>query len=150
MAYATSDDIKREFPGVVIPATSANAADVTDLEAWIAEADAEVNAKLSGLYEVPITGTQALLVIKSIVIGLVAWRFAKSTNMKNELPVPAGTGFVPQSPNVSQAKATAFARLMAIQQGREQLIDAVQKTGPASATVVDDVSPTFEQGKEQW
>lgn len=155
-AYALASDIHKEFPGTIIPtlATDNKVGDDT-LTQWISEASAEVDGKLSGRYTVPLTGSNALLVVKTIVIAFVAWRFAKATNMKNEqaLPVQAFGGAayqVPQAPNVSQAKASAFARLMGIAEGSERLLDAVELPGVWSQAVAEDYGPKFKMDRAQW
>lgn len=144
------------MPGTTFPAADDGTGVGDDTVAlWIAEADAEVNGKLAGRYTLPITGTESLLIMKSIVIALVVWRIAKALDQKNERTLPTG-GFgqpvmmAQQAPNVSQAKTTAFARLMGIAQGTERLRDAVEIAGIYDVGVATNIEPLFTRDTPAW
>lgn len=141
MPYASAADIHREFPGTLIPATDStnNSVDDVALAAWLDEASALIDSQLSSVYQLPIIGTQSLLILKTICINLVAWRFAKVTDEKNDLPLPGANqpwgAVVPQTPNVMQGKKEAMAQLVAIQGGQLTLPDSTQLVGLSSYTV---------------
>lgn len=83
MAYCTEADVLREFKSLVISSdTSIKTADVA---AWIAEADAEIDARVGLIYATPVTGTNSLLVVRSMSVGLVAGKIREVLRVKSGL-----------------------------------------------------------------
>jgi hypothetical protein len=65
MAYATKDEILSMFRNLDMSVSNPaiTEAEITD---FISETEAEINAKIGTLYSMPITGTEALLVLKRL------------------------------------------------------------------------------------
>lgn len=155
MAYATVADVKRKIPGTDFPSTAnANKVDETDLEAWIDEAEQEIDDKLRHRYEVPITGTAALITLRQFVVDMVVWRVKAATEKRSVVPVPgSGQGFQVQEPNAADPVRVVRARLKAIAEFREGLGGATEvntSTGIRDYVTENDVEPEFDATKEQW
>ena len=80
MAYCEVTDVQSEFKDITF-GTSTKVTS-TEVTAWIAQADAKINSYLGAKYEVPITGTEALLVVKNICVELVANRARRVLQVK--------------------------------------------------------------------
>lgn len=77
MAYVTVDQIKSMFRRIKIEADTGDESTNTvvtteEVDEFIAETEAVLNAKLSEYYETPITGTESLLIVRKIVRMKVA------------------------------------------------------------------------------
>ena len=72
MSYASTTDIQNEFKSLDL--TSNTTLTSTKITQFLADADAEINARLACTYQVPITGTNSLIVVKLIEIYLVKHR----------------------------------------------------------------------------
>lgn len=72
MSYCTYSDVAKEFKSITFSSSTA----VTDSQvtAFIAQADAVINAKIGLKYAMPITDTDALTILKMISVGMVADR----------------------------------------------------------------------------
>lgn len=149
MPYATSTDISSEFKGIDFgSATTVTAAEVAQ---FIEQEEAVINAAVSNRYEIPITGTGSLKILKSISIAYVAWRVAEILNLKKDVPFPEK--FVPQTLNKGAKFKLAKERLMAIRDGGMILPDAVELPGGhgvSSYNSDNNICPVFERDKEQW
>ncbi len=149
MAYATASDIASEFKGIVFNATSSVTA--TEVTAFIEEEEAVINATVSNRYEVPVTGTEAVNILKNIVIAYVAYRVAKILNLKKDVPIPEK--FVPQVLNEGAKYKEAKQQLQYIQKGKIILTDATALSlgqGVKSYNSENGVLPIWEKNVKQW
>lgn len=149
MPYAVFGDIESEFKNITFDTNSA----LTDTEVtgFISQEEAVINATISNRYETPITGTEALKVIKSISIAYVAYRVAKILNLKKDVPIPKE--MIPQSLNEGSAFFKARKQLEAIQSGKIVLNDAVARSagqGIASYNATNSIAPLWERDTKQW
>jgi len=149
MAYATTANIASEFKNITFDATSA----VTDTEvsSFIEQEEAVIDATISNRYEVPVTGTEALKIMKSISIAFVAYRVAKILNLKKDVPIPEK--FNPQVLNEGSAFMKAKKTLSKIQSGGIVLNDAVARSlgqGIKSYNSENDILPLWERDTKQW
>jgi phage gp36-like protein len=75
MAYCTIDQVQALIPVALWDHTATTPEpSVTDVTAWSLEADAEIDSKIGGRYQTPITGTEALKVVSSIAAAIIAER----------------------------------------------------------------------------
>lgn len=86
MAYSVYTDVASEFKGIVFSSSSP----VTDTEIteFISQGDAYLDSRLAGKYETPITGTEALKVMKRLSIWYVTARVKEILDVK----LPQTTG----------------------------------------------------------
>ena len=81
MAYATPSQVQDEFKSVDFTASGVaiTTAKVTE---WISQAEAYINAKISGRYTVPVTATDAVPLLRMISISIVKCRIEKILSVK--------------------------------------------------------------------
>lgn len=148
MPYCTPSDISSEFKNISFAAGS----DITEAEVtqFIVETDALINAHLAPRYETPITGAEALSIVKKISIDYVAFRVAKVLNLKKSVPLP-GKDIV-QELNEGVAYQESKAILESLKTGTMELPDAVKKSlsGLSSYQSTNSIEPVFERGVDQW
>lgn len=82
MAYSELADIEAEFKGIEFTLDSP----VTDNEVddFIDQSDAFIDAKIGLKYVVPITGTSSLLILKTISVWLTADRISQILEVKTQ------------------------------------------------------------------
>lgn len=144
MAYATVDEVAGEFKGITFSATSAVSSD--RVEAFIAEADAEIDSMLSAKYEVPITGASALLLVRRISLAIVSDRI-------REIIAAKGGDAKTQQKSGESASALARKHLEEFAQGKRRLVDATlisSNDGIESYSSNDDLEPIFDYETDQW
>jgi phage gp36-like protein len=64
MGYCTVEDIEKRF--LNIDFTTSTSVSTSDVEAFISLNSAEIDGRLESVYEIPITGTKALLIVQKI------------------------------------------------------------------------------------
>jgi hypothetical protein len=84
MAYSALTDIQNEFKSVVFSASSTPTS--TAVQGFIAEADQYIDSRIGLRYQVPVTGSKSLIILKSISIGLVAGRVKEIQRVKTASP----------------------------------------------------------------
>lgn len=149
MAYAVFGDIESEFKNLSL--TTGHALEEAEIIEFISQEEALINATISNRYETPITGTEAVKVMKSISIAYIAYRVAKILNLKKDVPIPKG--FVPQQLNEGSAFVKARKQLEAIQSGKIVLNDAVARSagqGVKSYNAENSISSVWERDTKQW
>jgi len=149
MAYASASDVASEFKNITFDANSA--VTETEVNAFIEEEEAIINATISNRYEVPVIGTEAVKVMKSISIAYVAYRVAKIINLKKDVPIPKE--MVSQVLNEGSAFKKAEKQLMAIQSGKIVLNDAVARStgqGVESFNATNSILPLWTRDTKQW
>ena len=85
MAYTTRDEVTSLFRDLEVQAADTVIIE-SEIDTWIAEADAVINAKLEPFYDVPITGTNSLLVVGKISKLMVAAMIEKVLDESNVVP----------------------------------------------------------------
>lgn len=144
MPYCTSDEVAGEFKGVTF--TETTSVTKATVDGFIAEADAEIDGSLARRYQVPITGTQALLLVKRISRAIVARR------LRPILQVDAGSTENKAAPS-SVPKFDPDKALRSIADGLVILTDAkasTLRTGVRSYNALNSIEPTFKRNEDQW
>jgi hypothetical protein len=144
MPYCTSDDIAGEFKDLSF--TTSTTVKKATVDQFIAEADAYINSKLSRKYVTPITGTEALLVIKMISRAIVLRRVRPI--LKTETGDPKTSMEASGTPKTDPEKM-----LNDIIDGTVRLTDAVAAGGSQgirSYTSENGITPTFTRDTESW
>lgn len=144
MAYCTTDHVAAEFKGHPGFSSSTKPTE-DDVLRFIAEADAEINGTLSQKYAVPITGSTALFIIRTISIGIVKKRVADISDIKS------GTD---KDQKAGEDSATVARKMLKnILDGVLVLPDAtasVSGGGVRSYTYDNEIEPSFNAEIDQW
>jgi hypothetical protein len=144
MAYATQEEIEGDFKNVTF--TTATSVTTADVARFIDEASALIDAKVGMVYTVPVTGPNALLVLKTICIDLVCPR------IKRILDVKTGAEETEQGVK-GTVEGAAMRRLNDIVARKLLLSDAVSLEageGVSSYAVNNSLEHTFKKGERQW
>jgi hypothetical protein len=145
MAYSAVSDVQKEFKGLALSGTS-NPTDTT-VTGWISEADAEIDGRIGTRYQTPVTGTNSLLILKTISIGIVAGR------LKEFLKVKAPTLETSQNGRDGNPAKDAREKLGLIAAGDLLLSDASEKStgeGVSGFTYSNGETATFQKDVESW
>lgn len=142
MAYCTSANVQSEFKNLVFSATST--VQSAECDDFIAQADARINSILGARYVVPVTGTTALLIVKTFSIRIVTNR------IKRILAIRAGLTeletFAEEDTEIEDA-------LKEFASGEATLVDAVLLVsggGVASYNVDNEITQTIDPTDQQW
>lgn len=84
MAYSTNSDISAEFKGVTF-GTSTNPT-ATQVDTFIADADAEIDARVGMKYTTPIVATASIPIVRRISVLLVTGRIKRILEVKDVNP----------------------------------------------------------------
>ncbi len=144
MAYCDYSEVKSEFKDLAV--TGSTAITTTDVERFISEIDAYIDARLGLLYVVPIDGDESLKIMKMISIGLVKNR------IQSILKVKTGTEEADQESDTSIGKM-AVTMLDDIMAGKMILSDATMKssgTRTGSYSGSNSLESVFEKDTKQW
>ena len=143
MAYCQTEDVQAEFKS--LPLKSTAVFNTNKVERFIAESDAEIDARLSGVYETPITGDVALIIIRTISIWLTAGR------LRDILQIKDGEDADRKDEGVDYT-AKAHKMLADIISQDISLNDATLKQagGVTSYNSQNDVEAIFDKDTEQW
>lgn len=154
MSYAIATDIESEFKNLNFSDLNAalTSAEVTEL---IEQEEAVINATISNRYEIPVTGVEALKVMKDISIAYVTYRVATILNLKKDVStlLSIKNKFIPQELNESSKFVLAKKRLADIQSGKIVLNDAVARSteqGIKSYNSINSIGPLWERDTRQW
>jgi len=148
MTYALPADVANEFRNITFDGTS----DITDVrvQGFLDETEAEINTSLAVVYITPITGTQALLVVKRIEIAIVAARVAAIIDLKRS---PSQDKNIQQEFNKAGFARAARKSLENLKNRITTLTDAEllnSDFGMSSETLDLQVEPVFDKCKQQW
>lgn len=144
MAYATKEDVAKEFVNITFDSTGK--VKDTDVDSWIAEEEAFANGKIGLKYVTPVTGTESLLIMKKITVMLVAHkvRFKLDVKTINEQLDQGG---------ITDLRSQAIKMLEKISLGKHLLPDAALRStndGVSSFTVKAGEKNFFKKGVDQW
>jgi hypothetical protein len=143
MAYSLNTDVINEFKSIDTTNGIITTAKITQ---WISEADAYIDGRICGIYTTPVTGTNSLLILKTISIGIVAQRIAYILETKSI--TPKGDQYIPKN-LIKEAED----KLKMIVERKLILSDATLATahsGVRSYSSDNTVNRVFKQGEEQW
>lgn len=146
MAYAAVDDIKADFRSIEFSATSALT--IAEVEKFIDEESAYIDAKLSGRFITPITGENSLLVLRKICVFLVSCRVRSVLEIKVNARVKSDF-----KNNKCVDDRNPEKMLNDIAMGRTTLPDAElisTEDGVYSFNVENNIKPCFDTTKQQW
>ncbi len=145
MPYTTVAAVQAEFKKLTISATT-NLTD-TEVNEFISQHDAIIDARLGGRFVTPITGTEALKIVKLISTGLTVCRVQDVLHVR--------TGSQKTDKDLIRPKVCKNAEMLleGIVSGKVKLGDATLITGGDgfnSGNVDNSVEPFFERGVDQW
>ena len=150
MPYAARTDIEAEFKDITFGVTG-TAIIQSEVEEFILQEEAIINASINNLYDVPVTDTESVLILKKISIAFVAYRVAKILNLKKEVPIP--DEFITQTLDEGSFYVTARKQLALIVNGTIVLTGATARsTDQAVKSYNSDNSilPLWERDTKQW
>jgi phage gp36-like protein len=145
MAYATSTEVVGEFKDLTVAASGTNISDA-DMARFLADADAEINSRLSVKYTTPITGTEALVLMRMIECWMVKHRIEKILEVKTGRPVDSQEGG-------KSLRQQALDLIKAIVEGNVKLTDATLAStgdGVGSYTSENGTEHIFDRDTVQW
>lgn len=146
MAYCSHTDVESEFKDLTLSASTS----VTDTEvdAWCDQESSLIDGLIQNRYDVPVTGTAALLILKAIVIMLVKARLISVLSVKT--PIDS----TKQDPDSQKLKDQAMKLLDLIAKGKLALVDAVlagSGTGGMTSYLIDgDIEGNFDVVADNW
>lgn len=144
MAYSLEADIQSEFKDIDF-ADADSKVSSAEVSAFIVQSDAFIDSKVGLRYEVPITGTESLKILKTISIWLVADRVSKILRIKSN---------VPETETAEKSlRDMALEMLEDIAKGVVLLSDATVKSsgsGFSSYANSEDLGYTFKKEETQW
>jgi len=143
MAYCTNSDVQAEFKKLNFDSSGITSAEVDE---FINQEDAYIDGVISQKYDVPVTASESLKILKTISIHLVAYR------VKAILAVKTGIEATDQG-GENSLKAMADQKLTQIVEGKLRLRDADLANsydGVKSFAVSDDIDHIFDRGVDQW
>lgn len=147
MAYSTTADVQAEFKSVTFGAGTTPTS--TQVDGFISEADAEINARVGLKYTTPVTGAESLKILKTISVGLVAGRIQRILETKQATPELAN-----QDTQVKDLAKEARSKLKEIVAGTLPLPDATLVStdgdGVKSSNYSAGVEHKFERDTDQW
>lgn len=144
MAYSTNADVASLFKGLTF-SSDTNPTD-TEVDSFITEADQLIDAKVGTRYSTPVTGTNSLIVLKTISKYLVA------ADVQQILKVKSG-GEKANQESHRDFRKVAMGLLKDIQEGCLLLSDATARStgqGVKSFNVDCDIQHTFKRNTDQW
>ena len=145
MSYCTTSDISNEFKDITFD-TDTSVTD-TDVDSFIDQASSLINSFVSSKYEIPVTGSGALLFLKMICIWLVKARVISILSVKTPLDKTK------QDPDSQKLYEQAISLLKQIKAGTLKLSDAVPASsddGMTSFLMNEDVTYEFQLEMDKW
>lgn len=144
MAYCTADQVKSEFKSLDTSQPNSVIKDA-DIDEYVAEADAEINAIIGMRYVVPVTGGDALTLCRRMSRAIAGERIAARLGVK--------TGLEAKTEQQTVGKMT---RVTALQIARDIADGKVAFSGAtplqsANGVASGDCAPrVFRRGEDQW
>lgn len=145
MAYSTVAQVASEFKNITFSATTSITE--SEVERFIDESDALIDAKLSQVYVTPVTGTVSLLVVQQISIWFSAQRVRDIQMLKT------GQNNTNQLDGGKRLDDMAMERLDQILDDELPLPDAtlLQASGAVkSYNASNNISGIFKRDSQQW
>jgi phage gp36-like protein len=139
--YHSLSDVQSRLPSSIATIDALTEPNADQVTAWMNETEAFVDGQLATRYQVPITGTQSLLIVRDICADLTAYRVWQFKAMGVDDPE-----FRNQAEVLRQR---AMEKLQALLEGKLILPD--QPTTKSSSTPVGTFpEPIFERDRIQW
>ena len=145
MSYATPTDIQNEFKSLAID--TGTQITTAKIQGYLDQTDKKIDSYLGTVYTVPITSTNALVLVKNIEIDMVAARVAKILQIKNAA-ILDGKG-VRQEILDQSAYKNAIAYLKDLQAQKATLLDAAFVSS-GSGMESYEYEAVVQRGVDQW
>lgn len=148
--YATAEDIQADFKEITFTETTSITTE--DVEQFIVESDALINAYISNRYVTPVvTGTQGLALLKLLTRSLTAARVKRILEVKQEKNADPNQNVLGVLLSVSKVMEI----LKALQDGDSNLVDspelvADRPVGFHSENVSSGVEFVAKKDERQW
>ncbi len=149
MAYSLYTDVQSEFK--TLPLSASSTVTINEVTEFISQEDAKIDAKLSVRYTTPITGTEALKLVKKISIDFTAYRIAKILDLKTDVPLPDSRVIQVLTNGGAYKESKNF--LDDLASGKVPLPDAtLNSPGPvvSSYNATNSIEPIFKRDTKQW
>lgn len=140
--YHTLDDVKSRLPRQIADITPSSEPDDQQVNQLMDEVESFVNAQLAGRYQLPVSGSQSLQIVKSICADLVA---ARVWRMK-----AAGVNDPTQLQYAEQLEKSAMERLKALADGTAQLPDQPEAIDSSTPSGTLPIEPIVKIDERQW
>lgn len=139
-AYCTVSDIEDRFKALTISTTSA--VNTTKAQALIDQYSAFIDARISKVYSVPVSGIEALKVLKLVCVSFVV----------AELEPIVSQAVGEKKGREDTMFKSAREMLSDIESGRLELTDATLRStdSVSSGNVAGGVCPVFKKDRTQW
>ncbi len=149
VSYATTDDIESEFKSIDF-SSSGTSVSTAEVDGFIEQESAYVTSYLEGVYNLPLTDTDGLKILKRITISLVAFRVASILDFTHSVQVS-------QSMTIQKIKGGAAYKqalndLKMIKDG-DLVISSTElrdNSAPTSYNSEQSVEPVFSTTEQQW
>jgi phage gp36-like protein len=139
--YHSLSDVQSRLPSSIATIDALTEPNADQVTAWMDEVEAFVEGQLATRYQVPITGTQSILIVRDICTDLTTYRVWQFKSMGVDDPE-----FRNQAEVLRQR---AMEKLQALLEGKLILPD--QPTTKSSSTPVGTFpEPIFERDRVQW
>lgn len=148
MPYCLPADVQAEFKKLTVDENSI----ITDakLTEWINQAEKEIDGRLTTKYVTPITGTNALAIIKTICVWLVADRVSRILELAAKPPTQGDVKIVKIGTGTAKEARQMLEDIMC---GKLDLVDADLRSatkGIKFGTVSCGEPHTYKKNKDQW
>lgn len=144
MAYSVYGDVQSEFKDLDLSSTTK--IKDTEVTQFIVESDAYIDGRLSKKYVTPITGTEALKIVKTISIKLTACRVWGILEVATKEKKDRGKALCKEALDMIDQILSDNAKEL-------ELTDAVLNTtdhGIVASNYENDIDPIFEKETDQW
>jgi len=139
--YHTLSDVQSRLPSSIATIDAVSEPNASQVTAWMDEVEAFVEGQLAIRYQVPITGTQSILIVRDICADLTAYRVWQFKAM--------GIDDAEFRNQAEVLRTRAMEKLKSLLEGNMVLPDQPEV---ASATTPEGSFPEaiFERDKVQW
>lgn len=142
MSYSINNDVINEFKSL----DTSGKISKTKIDDWIGQADAYIDGRIGLIYTTPVTGTNALLILKEISIGFVAQRVAYVLETKSI--TPSGDQYIPKNLILMAEKKLQMIIDRQLLLSDAELISS--NGGVKSYTSSNTVTRNFKYNVDQW
>lgn len=144
-SYATNAHVASEFKDITFSGTTKVTS--TEVDDFIDQAEAEINARVGKKYEVPLTNASDILIARQIVVWMVSDRVRKIIQVKD-----IGGEELKQGVRPPGGRKEAMALLKEIVSGEMELASDLKSShnGVKSFSVDIEDPNTFERYVDEW
>lgn len=149
VSYATTDDIESEFKSIDF-SSSDTSVSTPDVSGFIEQESAYITSYLQGVYNLPLTDTDGLKILKRITISLVAFRVASILDFTHSVQVSQSMTIQKIKGGAAYKQALSDLKMI---KGGDLVISSTElrdNSAPASYNSEQAVDPVFSTTEQQW